>query len=61
MTLSHNPNLSTMDSSAKAVGKTAEKFCAGDFAPEFIAESLLIWTMAGQGFEEIYSMIDKLF
>lgn len=43
------------------LAKPLKKFCAGDFAPEFIAESLLTWTMAGKGFEEIYGMIDKLF
>lgn len=37
------------------------KFCGGDFTSEFIAESLLTWTMAGKPFEEIYSMIQKLF
>ena len=37
------------------------KFCDSDFASEFIAESLLTWTMAGKSFDEIYGMIDKLF
>ena len=37
------------------------KFCSSDFASEFIAESLLIWTMAGRSFDEIYGMIEKLF
>ena len=37
------------------------KFCAGDFAADFIAESLLTWTMAGKPFDEIYSMIERLF
>ena len=37
------------------------KFCDSDFASEFIAESLLTWTMAGKSFEEIYGMIGKLF
>ena len=37
------------------------KFCGSDFASEFIAESLLTWTMAGKPFDEIYGMIDKLF
>lgn len=31
-----------------------------DFLPEFIAESLLTWTMQGKSFEEIYSVIWKL-
>lgn len=37
------------------------KFCSGDFDADFIAESLLTWTMAGKTFEEIYGMIGKLF
>ncbi len=37
------------------------KFCGNDFSSEFIAESLLTWTMAGKPFDEIYGMIDKLF
>lgn len=37
------------------------KFCESDFASEFIAESLLIWTMAGKDFHEIYGMIQKLY
>ncbi len=37
------------------------KFCHGDFAAEFIAESLLTWTMAGKSLDEICGMIDKLF
>ena len=37
------------------------KFCTDDFAAEFIAESLLIWTMSGKPFDEIYGMIEKLF
>lgn len=36
------------------------KFCESDFASEFIAESLLTWTMAGKPFDEIYGMIRKL-
>ena len=37
------------------------KFCQSDFASEFIAESLLTWSMSGKSFEEIYGMIDRLF
>ncbi len=37
------------------------KFCRNDFMSEFIAESLLTWTMAGKDFQEIYGMIHKLF
>ena len=37
------------------------KFCGSDFAAEFIAESLLTWSMSGKAFDEIYGMIGKLF
>lgn len=37
------------------------RFCGSSFAPEFIAEALLTWTMAGREFDEIYGMIEKLF
>ena len=36
------------------------KFCSTDFAADFIAESLLTWTMAGKPFDEVYGMIAKL-
>ncbi len=37
------------------------KFCTNDFAPEFIAEALLCWTMTDKSFEEIYGMIQNCF
>ena len=37
------------------------KFCPDDFTAEFIAESLLTWTMSGKSFDEIYRLIEKLF
>ena len=37
------------------------KYCNSDFASEFIAESLLTWSMSGKSFDDIYGMIDKLF
>jgi AcrR family transcriptional regulator len=37
------------------------KFCADDFTPQFAAESLLTWTMAGKSFEEIFEILKKLF
>lgn len=37
------------------------KFCDSDFAAEFIAESLLTWTMAGKSLDEISVMTDRLF
>ena len=37
------------------------KFCHSDFAAQFISEAILTWTMAGKAFDEIYSMMEKLF
>ena len=37
------------------------KFCGDDFSAEFIAESLLGWTMAGKDFDELYRIVSKLF
>ena len=37
------------------------KFCRTDFQAEFIAEALLNWTTQGKEFDEIYSMIERLF
>jgi AcrR family transcriptional regulator len=36
------------------------KFCGSDFLAEFMAESLLTWSMAGKTFEEIYVILEKL-
>lgn len=36
------------------------KFCRGDFVSEFLAESLLTWTMAGRPFDEIHEILKKL-
>ena len=37
------------------------KFCNGDFPAEFIAESLLTWSLSGKSFDQIYTMIEGLF
>ena len=37
------------------------KFCQDDFTALFIAESLLTWSMTDRRFEDIYSIIQKLF
>lgn len=37
------------------------KFCDGEFTSLFVAESLLIWSMAGKSFNEIYEILKKLF
>lgn len=43
------------------LAEPVRKFCSSDFSSEFIAESLLTWTMAGKTFDEIFGMISKLF
>lgn len=37
------------------------KYCSSDFMAEFIAESLLTWSMSGKSFDDLYGMINKLF
>ncbi|MBE6941742.1 MAG: TetR/AcrR family transcriptional regulator [Ruminococcaceae bacterium] len=37
------------------------KFCRDDFTAEFVAESVLTWSMAGKSFDDIFGMINKLF
>lgn len=37
------------------------RFCDSDFAAGFLAESLLTWTMAGTAFDELYSVLEKVF
>ena len=34
--------------------------CKSEFEAEFVAESMLVWTMAGKSFDEIYSVIKKI-
>ena len=36
-------------------------FCASDFEAEFVAEAVLTWTVEGEGFEEIYQVVRKIF
>lgn len=38
-----------------------QKFCSSVFTADFLAESLLTWTMAGKTFDEIYGIMEKLF
>ena len=42
------------------LAKPLRKFCQSDFSSEFIAEAMLTWTVAGKGFEDIYSIIEKI-
>lgn len=37
------------------------KFCQKEFTAEFIAESLLTWSMAGKSFDEIFGVLENLF
>ena len=37
------------------------KYCSSDFLAEFVAESLLTWSMSGKSFDEIYEILKKLF
>lgn len=36
-------------------------FCRDEFTAQFLAESLLTWTMAGKTFEEIYAVLERVF
>ncbi|MBQ2854835.1 MAG: TetR/AcrR family transcriptional regulator [Oscillospiraceae bacterium] len=36
------------------------RFCPDDFTAEFIAEAILVWTVAGKTFDELYAPIQKL-
>lgn len=38
-----------------------QKFCADPFTADFIAESLLTWTMAGKSFDDLQGILQKLF
>lgn len=43
------------------IADPVKKFCGGsEFAPEFVAEALLVWTMAGKDFAEIYALLAKI-
>lgn len=37
------------------------KFCHSDFTSQFIAESLLTWSMSQKSFDEIFEVLQKLF
>ena len=43
------------------LAKPLRKFCANDFVAEFIAESLLTWSMVGKSFEDIADIIERIF
>ena len=37
------------------------KFCDSDFTAQFVAESLLTWSVTGKSFDAIYEILKKLF
>jgi len=43
------------------LARPLQAFCQSEFEAEFIAEALLTWTVAGEGFDEIYCVIQKIF
>ena len=43
------------------LARPLQPFCQSEFESEFAAEALLTWTVAGEGFEEIYQVMQKLF
>ena len=43
------------------IAAPVRKFCHSDFAAEFVAEALLVWSMSGKNFDEIYGMLEKIF
>ena len=36
------------------------KFCTDDFTADFLAESMLVWTMNGKEFRQLYDIIKKI-
>ena len=43
------------------LARPLRRFCGDEFTAEFIAESLLTWSMAGKDFDRIYQILEKLF
>ena len=37
------------------------KFCKDDFTSQFIAETMLTWSVAGKSFDEIFAVVNNLF
>lgn len=40
---------------------TVRPFCRDDFMADFVTESMLVWTVAGKSFDEIFNLVNKLF
>ena len=43
------------------LAQSLRRFCRDGFMAEFIAESMLTWTVAGASFEAIYDLLRRLF
>ena len=44
----------------RQLSQPLRKFWENAFVPDFVAESLLTWTMSGKSYDEIYYVIEKL-
>ena len=42
------------------LAEPVRKFCPDDFSAEFVAEAMLVWTMAGKSFADIYGILAKI-
>ena len=42
------------------LAESLRKYCSDDFLAEFLSEAMLIWTVEGKEFEEIYGILRKL-
>ena len=42
------------------LAESLRKYCSDDFLAEFLAEAMLIWSVEGKEFEEIYGILRKL-
>ena len=43
------------------IAQPLRRFCRDGFMAEFVAESMLTWTVAGISFEDIYELVGRLF
>lgn len=43
------------------LAKPVRRFCRDDFTAEFIAEAMLTWTVAGKSFDELCSVLQRIF
>ncbi|MBQ3533491.1 MAG: TetR/AcrR family transcriptional regulator [Oscillospiraceae bacterium] len=45
----------------RQLAEPLRQFCRDDFSADFAAESLLSWTMAGQSFDALWSVLQRIF